>query len=112
MDFVKRDTQPSIKLNTEIGYSESYKPGKEPVMTKEDWKAKKRANRRLKRQQEHRDRVIKEHEDFVAKLEERQDDEEWFGKRNPIHGKKDLTAYYGILNSERPKASRVYGVIK
>ena len=78
-------------------------------MTKEQMKAKRRANRRLKRQSEHQQRMTEKHEAFLAKAAEADRLELEQLTRKNQYGKTDLTAYYGILNAERPKHLRVYG---
>ena len=78
-------------------------------MTKEEMKAKRRANRRIKRQEEHQQRMTEKHESICAQAAA--DDRkaiERLTKKNQ-YGKSDLTAYYGILNAERPEHLRVYG---
>ena len=73
-------------------------------MTKDKIKARRRTRRRLKRQQKHNDKIINDFERF------KQEAEEQVTKRNQ-YGNKDLTAYYGITNSEKPKVAKIYGRI-
>ena len=75
-------------------------------MTKAELKAKRRANRSMKRQAEHAERMVQEQ---VARNNKIADQfNERLEKRNK-YGNKDLTAFYGILNAERPADRRVYG---
>ena len=78
-------------------------------MTKEEWKARKRANRRLKRQREHQERMEALHEKIREQAAENDFQElERLGFKNK-YGNADPTAYYGILNTERPPWRRKYG---
>ena len=73
-------------------------------MTKAELKAKRRANRSAKRQEEHLAVVEQQKEQW------REEELERLSRKNQ-YGKKDLTAYYGILNSERSERNSVYGVL-
>ena len=76
-------------------------PEKEVMMSRIAQKARKRQNRSLKRQEEHKKRM-------VEALTKPPEDEEALSRRN-MYGKADLTAYYALFNVLNPDRKPRYG---